>query len=200
VRCAAILAGGASLRMGVDKATIATAGSTWLERTARAARAAGAQVLIVGRSGAAGLAIDGARFVPDALPGHGPIGGLATALAEAPADHVAAVACDMPNVSAAAFAWLFAEAESRALDDGLVTAHAAGVEPLFAVYTTRCRPLVARRIAEGRRSLRGLVEAGRFVRVDAPPSILEAIVNVNTKEELAAYREARAAHERAAAS
>jgi len=186
-RCVAILAGGESRRMGADKAALRIGGITWLERIARAARDAGASVLVVGRSAPASGAIDGVRFVTDALAGLGPIGGLATALDAAPEGRVAAVACDMPNLTASAFTWLFDEADARAVGDGLVTSHDGVVEPLFAVYTARCRPLVARQIAAGRRSMRALVDAGSFIRAEAPHAIRAALVNVNTPAELAAY-------------
>ena len=76
----AVLAGGASSRMGADKAFIEIDGAPMVVRAVQALRAAGAgPVLVVGgdddRLGALGL-----DAVPDRYPGEGPLGGVITAL------------------------------------------------------------------------------------------------------------------------
>jgi molybdopterin-guanine dinucleotide biosynthesis protein A len=55
VRYAAVLAGGRSSRMGVDKAMVRVGGVMMLERVVRAAMGAGLEVMVVGR----GAAVEG---------------------------------------------------------------------------------------------------------------------------------------------
>ena len=102
---AAILAGGQSRRMGRDKASIIWQGETLLARTARVAQEAGFAVMVIGRERPDGWPLPDTRFVPDAYPGQGPLGGLATAL-EAANQDVLLLACDMPLLSVEAIAWL----------------------------------------------------------------------------------------------
>lgn len=116
----AVLAGGASRRMGRPKATIHLEGVTLLERAATALRLSGAeQVLVIG--GDPAWAEDaGLVHLADRWPGQGPLGAIATAVAdgpdlartigaggEAPVERnastvVVVVACDQPRLTAAA--------------------------------------------------------------------------------------------------
>lgn len=95
-----VLAGGASRRMGTDKALIEIDGVPMVTIAVDALREAGARdVWVVGGDRAAieGL---GHRWVADRHPGEGPLGGVITALAGADADIVAILACD--HIAAAA--------------------------------------------------------------------------------------------------
>ena len=86
------------------------------------------------------------RAVPDLVPGCGPLGGLHTALTEAPTDVVVVVACDMPFVSGP----LLAHMASLTTDaDAVVAVTDRGYEPLCAAYTKVCLGPIARRLAEG---------------------------------------------------
>lgn len=77
----AVLAGGASSRMGTDKAFISIDGEPMVVRAAGALRTAGAApVLVVGGDGARVNAL-GLDHLPDRHPGEGPLGGVITALA-----------------------------------------------------------------------------------------------------------------------
>lgn len=184
VLTAVILAGGASRRMGRDKANLEVDGLTLLERTAALAQAAGLPVLIVGRSRPADWSLDGVQFVKDAQPRQGPLGGLHTALTQVQGP-VLVLACDMPRLSADALRWLIAEGQSERVGEyGLITINSGQWEPLFSVYTPRCLPLIKERIQEGRLSLHGLIEAGDFQLVEAPSWIEPLLLNVNTPEEL----------------
>lgn len=81
----AVLCGGASRRMGRDKALIEVDGRPMAARVAAALRAGGCdRVLAVGGDAAALEArVPGLETVPDRWPGEGPLGGLATALSSA---------------------------------------------------------------------------------------------------------------------
>lgn len=70
-----IAAGGASRRMGTDKAALVVNGEALLDRTVQAARKAGARrVVVIG--GATRPASGSARFIADSDPGAGPLSAL----------------------------------------------------------------------------------------------------------------------------
>lgn len=178
----AILAGGESRRMGTDKAALEVGGMTLLEHTARVAYAAN-PTFVVGRPKPRGWRVDFVEFVTDAEPGLGPLGGLNTALRHVQAP-VLALACDLPLLTAEAVRWLRAQ-YARSGAQGVIVSHGGRLEPLFSIYLPSCLPLIESRLAEGRRSLHGLIEAGRFATVEAPDWVAAQLVNVNTPEDLA---------------
>jgi molybdopterin-guanine dinucleotide biosynthesis protein A len=128
------------------------------------------------------------RTVPDARPGLGSLGGIYTAVVEAPAP-VVCVAWDMPFVS---------ESLVRALADGLdhhdamlpESSGRRGVEPLCAAYGPACRDAIADSLTAGNLRAIGFHDRIRVgilplseVRALADPELL--FFNVNTADDLA---------------
>ena len=179
----AILAGGESRRMGRDKAALLFGGLSLLERIARTALSAGLMVLVAGRARPDDWPMPAVDFVPDAAPGRGPLGGLETALKHT-GGPVLAVACDMPLVTSEALVWLRDRAAASTSEHGLAVLNDGQWEPLFSVYAPACLPLIEIRLAAGRLSLHGLIEAGDFARADAPGWVTSQLININTPEEL----------------
>ena len=185
----AVLAGGASRRMGSDKALVdAPGGRPLVVVGVEALRAAGAfEVVVVGGDGPALQAL-GLPWVPDHFPGEGPLGGIVTALHATRADLVVVMACDMPGVGPEVPAELV-----RAL------AAAPGAGVAVAVVGDREQPLTAcwrRSVAlevltsaydAGERAPRFVLAALNLVRVDGlPPAQL---VDVDWPEDLRRYAE-----------
>ena len=185
----AILAGGESRRMGRDKAEIIVDGEALLGRTARLAREVCPRVCVVGRTRPDTWQIPDVDFWPDEVAGQGPLGGLTAALSQQPVGGtVLLVACDMPLLTAKALEWLIGCGEAQeSLANGLVTNNDGQQEPLFSLYTPTCLALAQRQMAAGRRSLIGLIGAGQFAFVDAPPEVQRALRDVDTPEELAVF-------------
>jgi molybdopterin-guanine dinucleotide biosynthesis protein A len=99
-----VLCGGASRRMGADKATLGPPGRPLAAVVAAALRGAGTvEVLLVGGRGP-DLAAVGDAWVPDDLPGQGPLAALATAARRRPGRDLLVCACDLPSIDAAALA------------------------------------------------------------------------------------------------
>jgi molybdopterin-guanine dinucleotide biosynthesis protein A len=96
-----ILAGGASSRMGVDKAHLRLGGQTLVGRAAEALRAVCGRVSVVSSKPDAHQF--GLPVVRDLFEGRGALGGLHAALAHASAGWVAVLSCDLPFVSGALF-------------------------------------------------------------------------------------------------
>ena len=182
----AILAGGRSRRMGTDKAALEIGGISLLERMARLVRNADLPALVAGRASPDGWPLPEVRFAEDSAPGLGPAGGLATALRQAQTP-VLALACDLPLLTADAVRWLGAQAE-HGNTHGLIVVNGEQWEPLFSVYRPACLPLIESRLAEGRRSLHGLIQAGEFAFVDAPDWVAAQLANVNTPDDWDAIR------------
>lgn len=89
-----IVAGGASRRMGQDKALLQVAGQTQLERTQAMLREAGCEQIIVSRNA------DG--FIGDKIAEKGPLGGLLSVLPHCAHETLVLVPVDMPLLSSAA--------------------------------------------------------------------------------------------------
>ena len=94
----AVLAGGASSRMGVDKATVEIEGRSMLDRVAASLELVADRLVVAGRSSP----VSGLPGLPDPSPGRaGPLAGLAAALQEANrlgAEAVMLIAVDQPFV------------------------------------------------------------------------------------------------------
>jgi molybdopterin-guanine dinucleotide biosynthesis protein A len=145
----AILAGGEARRMaGVPKGLLEVGGVRILDRLVEAFLAAQGRppLLVANAADAPGWRSD-LRVVPDLRPGCGTLGGLYTAVMEAPAP-VVAVAWDMPFVTAELIG---------ALERGLEGADAClpasggrrGVEPLAAAYGPAAGPAMADALERG---------------------------------------------------
>jgi molybdopterin-guanine dinucleotide biosynthesis protein A len=137
VRHAAIIAGGASRRMGRTKALLEVAGRPLIARVAEVVRAALPQLFVVTSSPEIAAAAD-APAVPDIFPGQGPLAGIHAALRHAGAP-VFCCACDMPHLNAAFIRFL-----CERLDDYDAVVPRAGVydEPLHAIYAPACLPAI----------------------------------------------------------
>jgi molybdopterin-guanine dinucleotide biosynthesis protein A len=188
-----ILAGGASGRMGRDKALIVLDGRTILARLADAARDAALEAVVVGRAALPGYDTISA-WLEDERPGEGPLAALATALRHARergfAD-VLLVACDMPLVDRASFAWLAERPLDRA--QAVVVERDRGREPLFARYANSALPVVTGLLDAGERSLGALLDSVTADVVEAPAWLAARLANVNTVEDLSELAEATAA-------
>jgi molybdopterin-guanine dinucleotide biosynthesis protein A len=123
-----VLVGGASRRMGRDKALLSLDGITMVEAVAAKVRAAAGNVTLIGP--VEKYANLGFPVVPDAVENCGPIGGLYTALQMTSSDWNVLVACDMPHLTVSFLNQLFAAAEN----DGAVPETAGKIHPSCAVY------------------------------------------------------------------
>lgn len=95
-----VLCGGASRRMGRDKALLGPPGRPLAGRVADAVAATGVvEVLLVGGDGRA-LGGLGTGWLADDRPGEGPLAGAATVAAARPGSGLLVCACDLPWVTA----------------------------------------------------------------------------------------------------
>jgi molybdopterin-guanine dinucleotide biosynthesis protein A len=170
-----VLAGGASRRMGVDKATLRTdAGLTFVEHAASVLGAAGARPVAIA-TGTAG------RLGPLPWPevddgphrGAGPLAGVLAALRWSPAPVVAVLAVDLPGASAPLLRWL--ASQWRHDDRALVPLDPTGrAQPLHALFATATADLLEHRLAAGDRRVLGFAEAAG-ARLLTPPADVDGV-------------------------
>ncbi len=188
---AAVLAGGASRRMGRPKAELPYGTGTLLQFQARRLGELFEEVLVVAKSPPP-FPVDPARVVLDRAPQHAAIHGLVRALEEA-ADRVFILGVDLPAVPAAL---LRAIAErSLATEAAAVIPRAEGrLQPLCAGWRRSALAAAVARVSAGELSLHGLAEeAGAEIFEERQWRAIDpagaAFVNLNTLEDYAAQRE-----------
>ncbi len=185
-----ILAGGASRRMGRNKALVSLAGQPLVSRVVEALRPLTSHILLVANDPTPYRFLS-LPIVPDEEPGQGPLMGLYSGLRAAPGDLVLAIAVDMPFLSPDILGLLL----SLASDVDVVIPRAHGrLHPLCAVYRrATCLPAIQTTLQQGQRRLIAFHPLVK-VRVVEEPLLrqispdLRALMNVNTPEELARAR------------
>ena len=163
---AIILVGGASLRMGADKALQDWGGLRAVDRVAELARRAGAE-LVVSAGGDYGL-----PSVPDPERHAGPVAGLlagVAALGEAGLERALVLAVDAPTLRAEDLAPLLAEPDGASYRDF----------PLPMVLPLGALP----HDAERDWPLRRLVERAGLRQLDCPDDVARRVRGANTPEE-----------------
>ena len=187
-----ILAGGASSRMGTNKARLSLGGRTFVERIAEALRAIATEISLVSArpdDDALGLPI-----VADIHRDCGALVGLHAALSACRAPWAAIVSCDLPFVTGELFARL---GDLRTPDaDVIAPLQTDGrPQPLCALYSTaRCLERVERLLREGERRPRVLLREARTRWVE-PAELADLrnaelfFLNVNTPEDYERARE-----------
>jgi len=167
---AAVLVGGASSRMGRDKASIRVGDATLAGRVAAALRAAGADpVVTVGGPGA---------DVADEVPGAGPLAGVLAALRWSPAAVVVVAPCDLVSPDPAAFRAL---AAAVAVAGGPPAAVPDPDRPLPLALRAEALAELAASFDAGERSVRGAVARLRPAIV---PLAAAAVADADRPEDL----------------
>jgi len=183
----AILAGGRSTRMGVNKALLAFAGRSIIERLIEKLSPLFRDVVIIANDHAS-YADFGLAIWPDRVPDKGSLGGIYTALYHSVFPHTFCIACDMPLANPSVIAYLRDQAAGY---DVVVPRTSDGYQPLHAVYGKGCLAPMEAMILADRLKIDRLFPVVR-VRTVGPEELrpldpsLHIFVNVNTPEELEA--------------
>jgi molybdenum cofactor guanylyltransferase len=137
-----ILAGGRSTRMGRDKALLDWHGMSLLTHMVGLLSDATDEVHVVGRD-----------RLPDVLPGHGPLSGIATALTFTSTDNNLILAVDLPLLTKQFLAYF-----RRAAEQSKLPVMACKIRSHFLGVKRELLPDVERRLKRGELSVRGLIE------------------------------------------
>lgn len=189
-----ILAGGASRRMGKDKALLPVRGTPMIKRVADAALKVSSEVIIVTNSRRSSRNISNVvgnevTIVEDEERGWGPIMGIFTGCKRACAEYVAIVPCDAPFLNPKVLLELFRRAEGH---DAAIPLWPNGyLEPLHSVYRRQAvLEVLQELIRGGSRSIVHLIESLKnvvYVPVEELKLIDEKLLtffNVNTPRDL----------------
>ena len=181
---ACILMGGRSSRMGRPKHLLPdTAGSTWLERTVRTVQPQVTGVALSGR-GEIPCGLDSLPRLADIPDVGGPLTGILSAMRWQPDVSWLFLACDMPEVTAEAVAWLLGERKVGSWGTVPKRVGLKRVEPLFAGYEPQCAALFERMSAAGIRRIGRIAEFEKISVVRIPDHLVASWQNINTPEEL----------------
>lgn len=159
-----ILVGGASRRMGTDKAALVIDGRTCLERVVTTVSTVAAAVRLVG----ARRSYDGVLLenVPDVHESWGALGGIHAALAATTKDWALIVACDLPFVTTELFERLKSFA-GEGFDAIVPIQSDARPQPLCALYRRdTCLREIEKLIAVGEHTPRALLANVKTRRVE----------------------------------
>jgi molybdopterin-guanine dinucleotide biosynthesis protein A len=186
-----ILAGGASSRMGKNKAHLKLGGKTFVERAAHSLSAIEPRrIFLVGNFTNENKAAD-IEILPDVFKSdlRASIIGLHTALFHAETEWIAVLACDLPFASSSLFKRLteFVQDEFEAI---VPLQKDERAQPLCALYRKTCLPKVEAALASNEWSLKKLLEKleTRFVRfeeISELPNAENFFFNVNTPADFA---------------
>ena len=187
---AAILAGGQARRLGgLDKGALIVGARSILDRQLSLLHGLTSHLLIVTSDRSRVQAVD-VPVVVDRIGGAGALGGLYTALVEAPTEQVLVIGCDMPFLTAPFLRHL---AECGRNVDVAVPCNEHGRHPLCASYARRTASHFQARIATGDLRIgEALMDLtvrelgpGELAPFDADGRLL---LNVNTPEDYARAR------------
>ena len=182
----AVLVGGASRRMGSDKALIDLEGVALGRRVAEALGANdGRTVLACGGTAEVAHSL-GLKHLPDEAPASGPLLAVATIIRAFPGSDVIVAACDLGGLDRATVL-LFEQWFSDEPHD-VVVASAERRQPLLARWRQSALPIIEQVVSAGERSMHGALAQLQVaeLRVDAA-----AIANFNTPRDLERWRRSR---------
>ena len=151
--------------MGRDKALLELSGAPMIQRTADLVTALVTRTTLVISSTQSDnpghtnrYSSFGLPTLVDSWPSFGPLGGIATALANAQSKWCLILACDMPFITKEWLAFLLShsvqtESESPKPLDVIIPETSRGLEPLCAIYRASCAPILATALNRGVRKV-----------------------------------------------
>jgi molybdopterin-guanine dinucleotide biosynthesis protein A len=163
-----LLAGGKSSRMGRDKAFLKLSGVPMFQRTADLLTSLVTKTTLVISASQQGnldktndtnpYSTFGLPMLVDSWPSAGPLGGIATALANAQSKWSLILACDMPFLTKEWLTFLLGRTAQSETDtalkiDAIVPETNRGLEPLCAIYRASCAPILAAMLDRGVRKV-----------------------------------------------
>lgn len=181
----AIMAGGKSSRMGVDKSFVLFNGRPLIEIVIEAVSGLGDEILLITNK-----PDEYAQFnlpmVSDVYPDHGSLGGIYTAVHAATHPHTLVVACDMPWLNRPLLDYMIS---LRKTADVIVPRWQKFPEPLHAIYSKACLSPIENKLKEKRLKITGFFGevAVRFVEreeVERFDGNGRSFANINSPEDL----------------
>jgi molybdenum cofactor guanylyltransferase len=188
---AVLLAGGASRRMGRDKATLEFSGRTlWRIQLDLLRKLQPQEIFVSARTAPPWRPVD-VQLVLDTPPSRGPISGVAATLTQMRGTHLLVLAIDMPFMNERWLRFLCGQTETGC---GTIPIIGDRLEPLVAIYPAEARPDLAEALRGTEFSLqilaRRLVDRSKLRLVPVAKSDEDLFRNLNQPDDLAAARDA----------
>ncbi len=182
---ALLLAGGASRRMGRDKAALPWRGGTFLERIA--GELAGFPERYLSANLENCPLPPPWQLVADRFPGCGPLAGLHAGLCVCRSPWLVAVSCDLPLLQRPLVEWL---ARQAAPPYGAVVPRdqAGRIHPLCAVYAKTLAPLAQAQLEAGDYRMGSLLERVQVLYLPVGEAFSAMLANINTPEDYRALQ------------
>lgn len=174
----AVLVGGGSRRMGIDKAFIEVAGEPMVSRVVASLFAAGCSPVWCQGGNDEQLQCLGLVVVSDSAPGEGPLLAIRDSLRNADGDDLLVVACDLVDLTAPAVALVLSAPLAK---HHVAVAVADGAPHLLCKWSASALPLLEWIISEGVRSFKGALRMLDVLEVEVPAA---SVRNVNTPADL----------------
>jgi molybdopterin-guanine dinucleotide biosynthesis protein A len=180
-----VLAGGASTRMGADKALVEVGGRALVTVAAEALADGGATRVVVVGGDAPAFAALGLDTLADGHPGDGPLGGIITALRAATDPVVMVLACDMPMVDGPTVGAIVAALAARPDAYAAAPAVDGRLQILTAAYRIGVLPLLEQAFVAGERAPRRALADVEVVTVTGLDP--DRLTDVDRPEDLSRY-------------
>lgn len=180
-----ILAGGASTRMGSNKALLEVGGYPIISTIYRTLSSLFHEVVVVTNSPLDYDFLPCCK-VPDIYPGYGSIAGLHSALIHSNTAYSFVTACDLPFIDPVVIRYLCDVCTDEY--DAAVPSSIGGVEPLCAVYSSLCKDVFENAIQQGERKILDVmgrinIRKVTYNEVQRIGGQANSFLNVNTPEE-----------------
>lgn len=181
----AVLAGGASSRMGTDKSFALLDGRPLIQHVLERIAPLSCPIMLITNHPERYERFNLPMF-PDLVPQRGSLGGLYTALSLSKSDAVVCVACDMPFLNPSLLSYLGTLLDSH---DAAVPVAQAHYQMLHAVYRKACLPYMACALQQNRLKISDCLRDAPVRWVDEcdlrqfDPD-LQSFINVNTPANL----------------
>ncbi len=185
----AVLAGGASRRMGANKSLVELEGKPLVQHVLEHVRPLNAPILLVTNQFDLYRRFQ-VKMVADVIPGKGSLGGIYSALMHSTSPFTLCVACDMPFLNPDLLSYLVS---LRTGFDAVVPMLDGQPQGIHAVYHQRCAKPIRELMDRNELRISGIFNHLR-VRLVGEPAIraydpeLRSFTNLNTPEELARVR------------
>ena len=177
-----ILSGGKNIRMGSNKAFLKVGGERLIDRTTGIFKQIFDEIILVTNSPLDYLDHDGV-IATDIIKDKGALGGIYTGIFFASSEHAFISACDMPFLN---ISFIKHMAECAHGYDIVVPRSADGLQPLHAVYSKKCLPLMKKLIDRNQLKITGFFRGLKTLEIteDAINSFDpegRMFINVNTR-------------------
>lgn len=178
------MAGGASVRMGRDKATLLVKDRPLISYVYDKVKDVFEDIIILSNNS---YVLNGihAPVIKDIVPIQSTLTGITSALIHTQNPYVFVVACDMPNLSREVILYLMENAQG---EDIIIPRTEKGYEPLHAIYNRTCIPYMLSLIERREFKISSIFPYVNVKVIDDSPIFqknhMPVFININTTEDL----------------